>query len=88
VVQEFRAACIIGWPAGHSRSPIIHNYWIKQHGIAGEYRKEAVPPEEFAAFVASLGERGYVGANVTIPHKEAALALSVPDARANAVGAA
>jgi shikimate dehydrogenase len=88
MADPLRAACIIGWPAGHSRSPLIHNYWIRQHGIAGEYRKEAVPPEEFAAFLASLGERGYVGANVTIPHKEAALALSTPDARANAVGAA
>ena len=72
----------------HSRSPLIHNYWIRQHGIAGEYRKEAVPPEQFAAFLENLGERGYVGANVTIPHKEAALALSTPDAGANTVGAA
>jgi shikimate dehydrogenase len=88
VAQDFRTACIIGWPAGHSRSPIIHNYWIRQHGIAGEYRKEAVPPEEFAGFLAGMGARGYVGANVTIPHKEAALALSSPDARAHAVGAA
>jgi shikimate dehydrogenase len=88
MADPFRAACIIGWPAGHSRSPLIHNYWIGQHGIAGEYRKEAVPPEQFAAFLAGLGERGYVGANVTIPHKEAALALSTPDTRANAVGAA
>ncbi len=88
MTDSFRAACIIGWPAGHSRSPLIHNYWIRQHGIAGEYRKEAVPPEQFAAFVASLDARGYVGANVTIPHKEAALALSTPDARATAVGAA
>jgi shikimate dehydrogenase len=88
VAEPFRAACIIGWPAGHSRSPIIHNYWIRQHGIAGEYRKEAVPPEEFAAFLAGFGVRGYVGANVTIPHKEAALALSAPDDRARAVGAA
>jgi len=88
MTDNFRAACIIGWPAGHSRSPIIHNYWIRQHGIAGEYRKEAVPPEELAGFLARMGARGYVGANVTIPHKEAALALSSPDARANAVGAA
>jgi len=88
VPETFRAACIIGWPAGHSRSPIIHNYWIRQHGIAGEYRKEAVPPEEFAGFLARMAERGYVGANVTIPHKEAALALSLPDERARAVGAA
>ena len=88
MAQDFRTACIIGWPAGHSRSPIIHNYWIRQHGIAGEYRKEAVPPEEFAGFLAGMPARGYVGANVTIPHKEAALKLSTPDARANAVGAA
>jgi shikimate dehydrogenase len=84
----FRAACIIGWPAGHSRSPLIHNHWIKQHGLAGEYRKEPVPPHEFAAFLARLGEHGYVGANITIPHKEAALALTAADARASAVGAA
>ena len=86
--QEFRAACVIGWPAGHSRSPLIHNYWIRQHGINGAYRAEAVPPEEFANFVATLAERGYVGANVTIPHKEAALQLSIPDEQAKAVGAA
>ena len=86
--SEFRAVCIIGWPASHSRSPLIHNYWIKQHGLAGEYRKEPVPPNEFAAFLARMGERGYVGANITIPHKEAALALTAADGRASAVGAA
>lgn len=83
-----RAACVIGWPAGHSRSPLIHNYWIKQHGLNAEYRKEAVPPEKFEAFVAALRDNGYAGANVTLPHKEAALRLSRPDDRAEAVGAA
>ena len=83
-----RAACIIGWPVDHSRSPLIHNYWLKHYGIAGEYRREAVRPEEFRAFVQSLAARGYAGANVTVPHKEAALACSEPDARARAVGAA
>jgi shikimate dehydrogenase len=82
------AACVIGWPVDHSRSPLIHNYWLKRYGIVGEYRREAVPPQEFAAFVGSLAARGYVGANVTLPHKEAALALSQPDDRARAVGAA
>jgi shikimate dehydrogenase len=86
--EGFRAACVIGWPAGHSRSPLIHNYWIKQHGLTAEYRREAVPPEKFADFIASWRERGYVGANVTLPHKEAALKLSEPDDRAEAVGAA
>jgi len=88
MAEGFRAVCILGWPAGHSRSPLIHNYWIRQHGIAGEYRKEAVPPEAFAAFLASFEARGYVGANATIPHKEAALRLTTPDERARAVGAA
>ncbi len=88
MTTTIRAACVIGWPVEHSRSPLIHNYWLKRHGIAGEYRREAVPPEEFAAFIGSLAARGYVGANVTLPHKEAALALSQPDDRARAVGAA
>jgi shikimate dehydrogenase len=83
-----RAACIIGWPVEHSRSPLIHNYWLNTYGIAGEYRREAVPPDEFEAFVQSLAARDYVGANVTVPHKEAALAYSLPDERARAVGAA
>ncbi len=83
-----KAVCVIAWPAGHSRSPLIHNYWIKQHGLNAEYRREAVPPEKFAEFVKSLRAHGYVGANVTLPHKQAALALTVPDERARAVGAA
>jgi shikimate dehydrogenase len=86
-MAERKAACVIGWPIGHSRSPLIHNYWIKEHGLDAEYRREAVPPGELGAFVAQLSERGYVGANVTVPHKEAALALSEPDDRARAVGA-
>jgi shikimate dehydrogenase len=87
VTASVGAACVIGWPVEHSRSPLIHNYWLKQYGIAGEYRRELVPREEFATFVGSLAARGYVGANVTVPHKEAALALSEPDERARAVGA-
>jgi shikimate dehydrogenase len=88
VNARLRAACIVGWPVAHSRSPLIHNYWLERYGIAGEYRHEAVPPEQFADFARSLAARGYVGANVTVPHKEAALALSQPDERARAVGAA
>ncbi|MCD0421947.1 shikimate dehydrogenase [Rubrivivax sp. JA1024] len=83
-----RAACLIGWPAAHSRSPLIHHYWLRQLGIEGGYSIEAVPPEGFAEFVLNLKTHGYVGANVTIPHKERALQLTEPDARARAVGAA
>jgi shikimate dehydrogenase len=83
-----RAACLIGWPAAHSRSPLIHHYWLRALGIDGGYNIEAVPPEGFAEFVLHLSTHGFVGANVTLPHKEHALTLSTPDARARAVGAA
>jgi shikimate dehydrogenase len=83
-----RVACLIGWPAAHSRSPLIHHYWLRTLGIEGGYVIEAVPPDEFQDFVLRLSIRGFVGANVTLPHKERALALSIPDARASAVGAA
>jgi shikimate dehydrogenase len=82
------AACLIGWPAAHSRSPLIHHYWLRTLGIQGGYNIEAIPPEGFAEFILHLSTHGFVGANVTIPHKERALALSKPDARARAVGAA
>jgi shikimate dehydrogenase len=82
------AACVIGWPVEHSRSPLIHNYWLKACRVAGEYRREAVAPDRFRDFLQSLAARGYVGANLIFPHKEAALAWSEPDDRARAVGAA
>ncbi len=82
-----KAVCIIAWPAGHSRSPLIHNYWIKQHGLDAEYRREAVPPDKFPDFVRNLRDHGYIGANVTLPHKQVALTLTEPDERARAVGA-
>jgi shikimate dehydrogenase len=83
-----RAACVIGWPAKHSRSPKLHGYWLKRYRIDGDYRIEEVKPEDFPGFIADLAGRGYVGANVTMPHKEAALANSDADDRARAVGAA
>ena len=88
MTNGLRSACVVGWPVKHSRSPQIHEYWIKQHGLTAAYRREEVMPEAFADFVANLSERGYIGANVTLPHKEVALALSEPDDRARTVGAA
>jgi shikimate dehydrogenase len=87
-VTKPRAACLIGWPAAHSRSPLIHHYWLRTLGIEGGYNIEAIPPEGFAEFILHLAAHGFVGANVTRPHKERALALSEPDDRARAVGAA
>jgi shikimate dehydrogenase len=83
-----KKVCIMAWPAGHSRSPLIHNYWIKQHGLDAEYVREAVPPEKFKDFISHFRANGYIGGNVTVPHKETVLALSEPDERAKAVGAA
>jgi shikimate dehydrogenase len=86
--MDQKVACVIGWPVEHSRSPLIHTYWLRRLGLAADYRREAVRPERLVDFVTHLAERGYVGANVTVPHKEAVLPLSKPDALAEAVGAA
>jgi len=83
-----RAACVIGYPAKHSRSPTLHGYWIKRYGIDGDYRIEEIAPENFDTFVTNLAGHGYVGANVTMPHKDAAFRLSEPDEKARAIGAA
>ena len=84
-----KRACVIGWPIEHSRSPIIHGYWLKRYGIDGSYSKEAVAPEAVGEFLRSLGEQGYAGCNVTVPHKEAAFAAAdMREASAEAVAAA
>ena len=85
---QSRAACLIGWPAAHSRSPLIHHHWLRELQIDGGYSIEAVPPEGFAEFVMNLAHHGYIGGNVTIPHKERVLQLAQCDQRARAVGAA
>jgi shikimate dehydrogenase len=88
-LTDMQRACVIGWPVEHSRSPIIHRYWLQQYGIDGAYEKEAVPPEELAGFLQQLKRKGYAGANVTLPHKEAALrAAHAADEAAVAIGAA
>ena len=68
-------AFVVGHPIAHSRSPLIHGYWLSQHGIDGSYERIDVTPEAFPAFLASLREKGFAGGNVTIPHKEAAFAV-------------
>lgn len=71
-------SCVIGWPISHSRSPLIHGYWLRQHGIDGSYTRRPVEPEALASFIASLDEQGYAGCNVTLPHKENVFHLVVP----------
>jgi shikimate dehydrogenase len=65
-------AGVAGWPVDHSRSPTIHRYWLKELGLPGSYERFAVRPGEFHEFAAKIGEDGLLGANVTVPHKEAA----------------
>ncbi|MBX3493341.1 MAG: shikimate dehydrogenase [Parvibaculum sp.] len=70
-----RKVCVIGWPIAHSRSPLIHNHWIAEHKIPdARYEPMAVKPEDAAATIRDLPKLGFIGANVTVPHKETAFA--------------
>jgi shikimate dehydrogenase len=68
-------ACVIGWPISHSRSPLIHGYWLKQHGINGSYTRIPVEPENLLAFSEKPEASGFAGCNVTLPHKENAFRI-------------
>jgi len=80
---------VIGHPIAHSRSPRLHGHWLNRYGIAGHYIPMDVAPDDLPEVLRALPKLGFVGCNVTIPHKEAALALatSVTD-RAALIGAA
>ena len=70
-----KKAAIIGWPVGHSRSPLIHNHWIEAAGLNAHYGVAPIDPAlDFRAELEKLAAKGYVGANVTVPHKQAAFA--------------
>ncbi len=83
-----KKACVIGWPIAHSRSPLIHNYWLKKYGIDAVYEKRAVEPKNVAQFIANLAASEFTGCNVTIPHKETAFhAVAKADEIADRLGA-
>ena len=69
-----RVAGVMGWPVQHSLSPRLHGYWLRTYGIDGAYVPLSVSPEGFGEAVRGLAALGFVGANVTVPHKEAAFA--------------
>jgi shikimate dehydrogenase len=78
----------MGHPIAQSRSPMLHGYWLEKLGIAGSYDRQDVPPDGFAAFMAGFLAAGFVGGNVTAPHKQAALqAVARLDAAATTIGA-
>ena len=69
---------VIGDPVAHSKSPLIHNFWLKKLGLEGDYRRTRVTSEELASFLAQrLTDRDWLGCNVTIPHKSAAAGLAL-----------
>jgi shikimate dehydrogenase len=70
-----KRAFVCGHPVAHSRSPLIHNHWLRQFRIAGRYEALDIPPDDFAEFISGLVGMALVGGNVTIPHKEKAFAL-------------
>lgn len=81
-------ACVMGHPVAHSRSPMIHGYWLKTLGIQGAYDLKDLSPEAFPGFVTAFPANGYIGGNVTVPHKEAAYRIvHSRDEAAKAVGA-
>ncbi|MGQ0740737.1 MAG: shikimate dehydrogenase [Alphaproteobacteria bacterium] len=73
--ERLRLAAVIGWPAGHSVSPVLHDYWFRKYGILGVYMPLSVRPEDFAGCIDALLRMEFAGANVTVPHKETAFAL-------------
>jgi len=81
---------VLGWPVAHSRSPAVHNAALRELGLTEwHYQRLPVPPELFEETVRALGGAGFAGANVTIPHKEAALAVAdSATAAAREIGAA
>lgn len=68
-------AGVIGWPISHSRSPRLHGFWLEAYGIDGAYLPLAVAPEKLETAVRGLQAAGFRGLNVTIPHKQAVMAL-------------
>lgn len=87
--ETIRQAAITGYPVAHSRSPLIHGYWLEKRGVKGEYGRVEVPPETAEEFYRNFRQSGLIGANVTVPHKEvAAAACDFLDDAARAMGAA
>jgi shikimate dehydrogenase len=83
-----RLAGIMGWPISHSRSPRLHGYWLRELGIDGAYLPFAVAPDNLPAALAALPVLGFRGVNLTVPHKEAAVALcDAVDDHARRIGA-
>lgn len=71
--SRFLLAGVMGWPVMHSRSPLLHNYWFQRHNLAGTYVPLAIPPTDLKAALRALYPLGFVGCNLTLPHKQEAM---------------
>ena len=69
--MSFIKCGVIGHPIAHSKSPLIHNHWIRKHNLEGEYRAIDIGPDNLKHGVSRLIDEGYAGFNVTVPHKQA-----------------
>jgi shikimate dehydrogenase len=73
--DRFLLAGVMGWPVMHSRSPKLHNHWFAEHGLAGTYVPLAIEPARLEGALRALAPLGFAGCNLTIPHKESAIAI-------------
>lgn len=81
-------AFVCGHPVAHSRSPLVHGYWLKRYDITGSYDAIDIEPERFSSFLRGISGNDFIGGNVTIPHKEAAFELvDILDKAAGKIGA-
>ncbi|MEQ8967637.1 MAG: shikimate dehydrogenase [Azospirillaceae bacterium] len=88
VDAAYPVAGVIGWPVGHSKSPVLHGHWLARYGLAGAYVPMAVPPAGLKRALAALPLFGFRGCNITVPHKEAAIAaMDTVDGFARRIGA-
>jgi len=88
IADGFLLAGVMGWPVMHSRSPALHNYWFAHYRLAGAYVPLAIQPDRLEAALRALAPLGFAGCNLTIPHKEGALAIvDVVDPAARRIGA-
>lgn len=72
---RFALAGVMGWPVSHSRSPVIHNHWLRQYRLPGAYVLLPVDPEKLSMAIPGLAALGFAGCNVTVPHKVAVMPL-------------
>jgi shikimate dehydrogenase len=86
--SSFLLAAVMGWPIAQSRSPVLHNFWLQQHGLHGAYLPLAIPPDRLAAALRALHPLGFAGCNLTIPQKQPAMRIvNEVDENAKAIGA-